>query len=304
MLTVTKTPIAKFNENAVFGHVVRVGRDEKRKAENVITVFDGREYIHYVMFHKGLENLLYSVCTMIAKLINSPMVEPGEYKALMIALVNALWIVDHKSTATRHSKLDGIKSLSTCCMNNRFCLARMKDKDSICSHCYAATQQSIQFGLTEHNIINGVILQNVGIPMWAWQSALAGKLYGEKVFRIESFGDIANMMQACNYITLAKAFPQINFAAWSKNVAMWLAAFDTIGKPGNLSFVSSSYRVNEKDKYSDNRINHSFTVYDKDTIAEKRIAINCGGRRCMDCIINHVGCYFTDTAAEIREELK
>lgn len=301
--TFTKTPIAVFNEKTVNGNVVRVGTDEKRKAGNVVTVFDGKTETHYIMFHKGLEKILLAVCMLLADLLNGN-AQGNVYKRYMVSLVKHIWLVHHKNGKKRKSKLAGIISLSTCCLNNPFCLARMRDKTSICAHCFAATQQSIQYGLTEHNIINGLILQNIGIPEWAWQAAYGKVLVNQKEFRIESFGDTANMIQACNYLTFCKAFPHMNIAAWTKNVNIWLHAMDIMGKPANLSFVTSSYKVNKKDIYTDKRIDHSFTVYDKKTIAEKHIDINCGGRSCMGCIEKHVGCYFPDTERDIREELK
>ena len=306
MFAYTVTPIAKVDFAKLNGHVVKIGADEKRRAENVVSVNDGLMVTHYVMFYKGLEKLLVKVCAAISIIVNWTAGTPvEEYQEAMKTLVNALWLVKHKSTEKRHSKLDGIISISSCCLNNPFCLARMQDKDSICSHCYAASQQKVQHGLTEHNVINGLILQNVGIPAYAFREHMKKRVAGYDTMRIESFGDIASVMQACNYIQFVMAFPTKRVAAWSKNVAMWLRAFDMMGgKPSNLSFVTSSNRVNERDVYNDCRINHDFTVYSGDYIKVNSIAINCGGRSCKSCIENHVGCYFTDTAREIREELK
>lgn len=305
MFTFTVNPIAKTDLAALYGHIVKIGNDEKRRAENVVTVFDGMEYTHYIMFYKGLENLLIKACKAIAAIVNSPAdCNPVEYKRNYKALIDCLWIVNHHSTAKRHSKLDGIKSLSTCCLNNKFCRARMLDKCSVCSHCYAASQQKVQHGLTEHNVINGLILQNVGIPTWAWQEYKGKAIALETVFRIESFGDVSNLMQIYNYISLCRAFPSVNFAAWSKNVAMWLAAFDTIGKPENLSFVTSSNHVNKCDDWKDSRIDHTFTVYDKKGVSDQHIVINCGGRACKECIAKKIGCYYKGKDKHIRELLK
>lgn len=307
MLEFIVTPIAKFDFSAVRADsLVKVGeKDEKRKAENVITVCEnGKTWRNYIFWDKGPEKLLIKALALIRKVQAPVQADPGEYKAAMIALVNCLWIVNHKNTDKQNSKLAGLSSLSTCCLDNPACLARMKDKDSVCSHCYAAAQQRRNFGLTQRNLINGLILRNVGIPVWAWQCGLACVMFDKHFFRIESFGDTASIMQVCNYLTFIKAFPAVQFAAWTKNVNQWFNAMDCIGKPENLSFVTSSYRMNETDEYQDSRVNHTFTVYDHNFAENNDIHINCGGRSCMECIIKHQGCYYTDTARIISELVK
>ena len=47
-------------------------------------------------------------------------------------------------------------------------------------------------------------------------------------------------------------------------------------------------------------IDHVFTVYDKNTIKENNIDINCGGKDCLGC----QQCYHKGTEFYIREKLK
>ena len=214
-------------------------------------------------------------------------------------------IVHHISTKKRNSKLNLINSLSTSCCDNVFCINRIKCNDSICSHCYAETQQHTQLALQDRNTINGIILRNILIPSEYWKKYF-NKNDLSKFFRIESFGDIQNTLQALNYIELSKAFPRVHFAAWTKNFMLWFAAFDKSVKPENLSFIVSSNKVNTPEiKHLKNKyVNHIFTVFDKEYIKDNNIDIMCGGRACMDCIKRKCNCYFTNTEKEIREQLK
>lgn len=211
-----------------------------------------------------------------------------------------------KALKKQASKLDGLQSISTCCLDNVFCIARMnkEDKYHICKHCYAASQQKRNFALTEHNIINGLILRTVLFPEKFAALVPFSTLYA----RIESFGDVGNVTQARNYTRIMKTHPAINFGVWSKNFGTWYFAFEKEnGKPENSTFVVSSERINKEELYQyehhKNYIDHVFTVYEKGVDVE----INCGGRRCMDCIMNKKGCYFKpseDNPVSIKEELK
>ena len=137
-------------------------------------------------------------------------------------LVNCLWIVNHNAR-----KLEGISSISSSVHDNCFCQAWRKMKDCICAKCYAYNQQSYQTGLKEHNILNGLILRNVLLPVSAFKLLIIVFPY----LRIESFGDVANVIQARNYIRIIKAFPRKRCAIWTKNIAIWGQAIKLEGKP-------------------------------------------------------------------------
>ena len=211
-------------------------------------------------------------------------------------LVSALWIVNHMS-----NKLEGICSISSSVHDNCFCQRWRKIKDCICAHCYAHTQQLRHTGLKEHNILNGLILRNVLIPVAAWKKLIIVFPY----LRIESFGDVANVIQARNYIRIIKAFPCKRCAIWSKNLAIWAEAFKEEGKPKNTTFVASSPYMNipiaETILENFPFIDHIFTVYEKKYAKEHNIIINCGGRKCMECIKAKTGCYYRNNILYINE---
>lgn len=202
-------------------------------------------------------------------------------------LVNCLWIVHHMA-----NKLEGIDSVSSSVHDNCFCKRWRAIKDCICAHCYAHNQQSYQTGLKEHNILNGIILRNVLIPVAAFKHLQFIFPY----IRIESFGDVANVVQARNYIRIIKAFPGKRCAIWSKNLAIWAEAIKAEGKPKNTTFVASSPYMNKPiaETILENFpfIDHIFTVYTKSFAKKNNIAINCGGRKCIECIKAKKNCYF------------
>lgn len=283
-----------------------IGNPEKRRNKEIIQVVFPYNYCNYAMFYKGSNDILKAAAYAISNLLSFPEMTEKEKASHYKTIIESLYIVHHVSTKNRNSKLNGINSLSTSCIDNCFCLDRMKNNDSVCSHCYSNTQQKIQLSLQDRNTINGIILRNIVIPSKYWKKYIS-KADITRFFRLESFGDVANKTQALNYIEFCKAFPRVHFAAWTKNIGIWNFAFMQADKPENLSFIVSSNKVNHAELYHKqafNNVNHIFTVYDKDYIRENNIDINCGGRCCMDCIKKHKACYFTDTELEIREQLK
>jgi len=238
----------------------------------------------YEFFTKSVAKLFTVAFAILAKIADPvaclPMIQAK-------ALVACLWVVNHNA-----NKLEGISSISSSVHDNFFCKCRQAITDCICKFCYAFNQQSYQTGLKEHNILNGLILRNVLLPVAAFK--VLRILY--PYLRIESFGDVANVIQARNYIRIIKAFPRKRCAIWTKNLETWHKAFIAEGKPDNTTFVASSLYLNtpisEKTLERYPEIDHVFTVYTKEYAKKHNIVINCGGRKCLDCIKKRVNCYF------------
>jgi len=308
MATIKKYSFAEVKENGVIlsGKDFFVGKDEKRRNQTILHIDFPYTFGNYALFYAGTQGILENACNAIETLLNNPaMGEKGKaeyYKTL----IESLHIVHHMNTKKQHSKLNGINSISTACMDNSFCIERMKKKDCICSHCYADTQQKTQLALQDRNIINGIILRNIIIPVKYWKKYFA-KENISKFFRIESFGDVQNKTQAINYINFVSAFPSVHFAVWTKNTGIWYFAMAEAGKPENLVYIVSSEKVNKRNTYTEKTfgcVDHVFTVYDKKHITEENIKINCGGKACMECIKRKENCYFRNTEKYINEELK
>ena len=216
--------------------IIAIGKVNKYGIpEREFTDRQGKKTV-YRFFYPSNDKKLQAVISIVEKSYTCALSD-DEYRFL----VSCLWIVEHKSTKKQHSKLDGIKSISTSCLDNRFCLCRMNDCTSICHDCYAGTQQERQHGLQEHNIINGIIFRNVLIPV-QYLRTLA--FFNEKYIRIESFGDVENDIQAENYCHIMQAFKNSTFAVWTKNIFTWIRVFVKCGKPENCVFIVSSCHKN------------------------------------------------------------
>ena len=265
------------------------------KTDNRIALFEQEinlEYTKglYTFYAKSVTTLLFIALSILNTVKTS--------SENFFRLVSCLWIVNHNA-----NKLQGISSISSSVHDNCFCKARQALKNCICKFCYAYNQQSYQTGLKEHNILNGIILRNILIPVKFFKVLPILFPY----LRIESFGDVANVIQARNYIRIIKAFPGKRCAIWSKNIMIWKKAFDLEGKPKNTTYVHSSSELNkpdniDKEKYS--FVDHVFTVYTADYIKKHNIIINCGGKKCLECIIAKKNCYFRNTEFFINEKKK
>lgn len=192
-------------------------------------------------------------------------------------------------------KMSGIPSISTSCLVNPICQKRMADGESICAHCFAEATLSRYKAAGRNAESNYYLLTESVLPL-----ELLPVFCNVAIVRIESFGDVANVNQAINYANICKVNPNVQFAWWSKNMAIIKKAFDIVGKPKNVVMVESSEKLNHAKQASTEYVDKVFTVYDKATIAAENININCGARCCATCR----RCYNATTEKAISEQLK
>ena len=201
-------------------------------------------------------------------------------------------------------KMEGIPSISTSCLVNPICKARMENGESVCAHCFAAATLSRYTACGQHAENNFHLLNAEVLPL-----EMLPRFRNVAIVRIESFGDVASVEQVINYINIAKVNPYITFAAWTKNAWLWNEAIEKVGKPENLSLVYSSFRLNtpaEAKEYftkdGANNFDHVFTVYDKPTCSFYGEGfVNCGARDCASCR----RCYLKNAEEfNVREQLK
>jgi hypothetical protein len=175
-------------------------------------------------------------------------------------------------------KMEGIPCISTSCTLNPFCQARAKNPCSICAYCYAEATINRYKALgrnLEYNteLLTKRILDPTELPIF--KPAMAGE-----PARFEAFGDLINVIQAINYINIARNNPDVNFALWSKNEAIWQRACDMLGKPDNLKAIYSSPNVDEY-RPAPRWFDASFTVWSSREKCEAAgFEINCAGRKC------------------------
>lgn len=204
---------------------------------------------------------------------------------------------------TNHSgKMNGMISLSTSCLHNKFCMAYAKDPNKICSKCYACKQLKRYTNMDKALIKNAEILMNEVLPME--KLPFLNCAY----FRFEAFGDLGSEEQVVNYFNICEVNPHCNFALWTKNPFIIKNAIlnNRIGKPMNLNIVYSSPYINKTITLDElwgkgyTFIDKVFSVYDKETIESENITINCGAKSCIGCRL----CYEKNNVIYINEKLK
>lgn len=139
---------------------------------------------------------------------------------------------------TKHTgKMKGINSLSTSCLTCGRCAKYSKVKGSVCKHCFARTTQERYKALALHLANNSVTLSD---HIFTSEEIASISVTGE-VFRFESFGDLQSVIQAINYINIARANRKTMFALWTKNPDILAAAVKAGYKvPKNMCIGLSS----------------------------------------------------------------
>lgn len=207
-------------------------------------------------------------------------------------ITEGLWV-----TYNHSGKMSGTPDISTPATINPICKKRMENGDSICKKCYANTLLKCRKSLLAHLESNFEILNSKQLSKLDWAGLIIDpKEYPQ--FRIESFGDLASVTQAENYINLCLTHPDIRFGWWTKNIHFVEEACGELGYnklPSNISLVKSSERLNEvsipKNEFETENVKAVFTVYTLDwllaaldgDVSKISQFINCAGRNCKRC---------------------
>lgn len=212
-------------------------------------------------------------------------------------------IYDH--FCTRHTgKMTNIVSYSTSVLENKYCQARRANcPGSVCNECFACSQLEC-YAESVKKLHRATLLAT----RREWTAAITPYFnpYNWPLIRLESFGDIQNIIQVKNYFLIASENPKSRVALWTKNPGIIRAAIKAGAvKPDNLNIGLSSLYINKPASIETlsqyDFIDFNFTVYDADYIEEHNTVINCGARSCYTC----QKCYTkTDGLQLINERLK
>ena len=193
-------------------------------------------------------------------------------------------------TGNHNGKMQGIASLSTSPLLNGMCSKRCKIKDSICNHCYSMAMNKRYTNLQKALIANTETLNQLidkkDLPT-----------INSKVFRFEAFGDLNTYNQCINYFNICNKNKGTTFSIWCKNIHIISHVINDIGykKPKNLIVIYSVSLLNHSidiNKITSNPrlqfIDKVFTVYTLEYLQDNNINIdqfiNCGARKCIDCM--------------------
>lgn len=191
-------------------------------------------------------------------------------------------------------KMEGMWSLSTSCILNKYCQARHKNGNSICAKCFALRQTGYQHTLAAKLARNTELLAMEEIPEDCFPDV------SEKdIFRLESFGDLNNVLQIKNYFGFAESNKGTVFGLWTKNTFLFPEAREQgIKKPDNIIIIESAPIINKVIEPSDPWVDKVFVVWDKSYKNDPKI--NCGKAKCIKCR----NCYDLDGPKVINEVLK
>ena len=187
-------------------------------------------------------------------------------------------------------KMKKVWAFSTLSLVNPFCMARMKNGELVCAHCYV--RKSFHIGAIVRYIQNFYVLTS-GILPEEWIPVIREKqVTNHPIIRLESFGDLYSVFQAKNYLAIARKNPLFAFGLWTKNPAILASAIDETGKPENLSTVFSMSRVNLMDSNWQKWLpyfDHIFIVVNTDDIRDSYLndsfyyPCQCGPASCFKC---------------------
>lgn len=126
------------------------------------------------------------------------------------------------SIATHSGKLSGIPSISTSVLCNPNCAKNAAVKGSVCAECYAR-------GYAKHRSQLAEKLEN-NYRFYTSVNLTAGDVpfINSALFRLESFGDLANVQQFANYCMIAKANPQTRFVLWTKKLSRYRDVYNAL----------------------------------------------------------------------------
>lgn len=198
-------------------------------------------------------------------------------------------------------KLEDFYSISSSPNINEFCAARAKDARLICHECFSLASMHYKKELKLALEYNSIVFST-----WLFSETALATIKIPNVIgyaRIESHGDVRNVIHCRNYIRMIRVHSWLNFGVWSKNLGFYSIAFNIESKPENMTFIASSPMYNTVMKIPEKFqwfVDHTFTVYRKQHAHENNIDINCGARSCATCL----KCYKKDTTFDISEMLK
>lgn len=184
-------------------------------------------------------------------------------------------------------------SVSTSPWLNQYCQARHKNGNSICSKCFSIALTEQRDALKDKLERNTVLWTTEIIPIECFPKLPLD------LFRLESFGDLNNVIQLVNYFNFCLANKHVRFALWTKNTFLFKIARELgVDKPGNLFIIESAPLFNTPIDPSDEWVDKTFVVWTKEYFDAD--FINCGLKKCIEC----QNCYRPDGPKQINELVK
>ena len=179
--------------------------------------------------------------------------------------------------------------------------------DFICPHCYADALTGFRKGVRDNVAHNTRVLAGRLLTLYEILCILADIGYYARAVRFEAWGDANNTIQAVNYLNIARVAAYIGmktvFGLWTKNPNYYKQAIEILnGRPLNIVYILSSYRVNVPDDDIAARFgffDYIFTTYDAAHF-DAADGVYCKGVRCANCM----NCYTVPAARGAAAHIK
>lgn len=191
-----------------------------------------------------------------------------------------MWV---RGVCTNHTgKMSGMISVSTSCKENEFCKKMHEVKGTICEKCYAHKQMERQ-PTTRNKYAESTLDLTTRLLSFEELPTISHE-FG--VARLEAFGELNNTIQVMNYFEICRRNPEINFSLWTKRPELIAEVLSLgISRPENINIIWSTLMINGAPQIGRyDFVNGYFTVYTKEYAEEHNIKINCGGRKCLECL--------------------
>lgn len=199
----------------------------------------------------------------------------------------------HVTIGSKTGKMQGIDSINTSSLKNEFCQKMASNEKSICNKCYSNRTSKMYTSLEKRLIQNSELLSGGFLPLEQLP------FINSSVMRFDSFGELINHIHFINLLNIAEKNKHCRFVLWTKRKDIVKKVLDNREKPENFHLIFSSPVKNQVAKLPQ-YFSKVFTVFDKKTAQNDNIAINCGGKKCIDCML----CYTDNDTIFVNELLK
>ena len=200
-------------------------------------------------------------------------------------------------------KMENILSLSTNNNYNERCACFKNVSGSICEKGFAEKTVEHYPGLNANTkanleILRSRLLTDAELQALAIEIVAALDKNGTRQFRLESFGDIANVTHARNYIRLCSAIARIDcsvlVAWWTKSPNYVVSAFNLEDEETRFWFKSvcnlilSSLFIGvpfpeKARKKIESALGMEVLVFTVEAVKPDDKRVNCGARSCLNC---------------------
>lgn len=200
-------------------------------------------------------------------------------------------------------KLDKIAGVNTSSLDNPFCEHMAKNPKSICSECYSRNMLKIfrakcrpAFQRNAQILADNLLYEEEIKPCKKDKIAV----------RFSAHGEIYNLTHLYNLFQIAKVNSPKICTLFTKRLDL-LAQFTRMEIPDNMIIIYSNILIDNplseeyiKDLQLIRNVDKVFNVFTRKYVMDKGISINCGGKKCKDCLV----CYSQNNIQVINELIK